>query len=85
MSSAPLLTAMLDHVRVAAHRRSAQGPDRQAVEVEVDLAGVTFADSSGLAPVLDSRTRVVAASSTVRHVLRLLADLPSSRAAPARG
>jgi hypothetical protein len=39
---------------------------------------VTFADSHGLAPVLDGSARIVAASATVRRVRRLLQELPDA-------
>ena len=73
LDSAGLLTAMLDHVR--SRRRAGQ----HRGEVDVDLAGVTFADSHGIAPVLDGRTRVVGASEPVRRLLHLLRE-PSSAA-----
>ena len=75
LGSAGLLTALLDHVRRSRTRRGTAGPD---LHVDVDLSRVTFADSHGLAPVLDGRTRVVAASPAVRRVLRLLDDLPAA-------
>ena len=80
LAGAGLVTAMLDHVR---RRRS--GPGRAAdrwEEVDVDLAGVTFVDSHGLASVVDGRTRVVAASEPVRRLRRLLADVARTRPDP---
>ena len=71
LDSAGLLTAMLDHVR-RRHRMQRSAVRRD--EVDVDLAGITFADSHGLAPVLDDRVRVVAASQPVGRLLRLLRD-----------
>lgn len=70
LDSAGLLTAMLEHVR---RRRQRPGTaDLHRGTVDVDLAGVTFADSHGIAPVLDSRTRIVATSEPVRRLLHLL-------------
>jgi anti-anti-sigma regulatory factor len=73
LAGAGLVTAMLDHVR---RRQSVPG---RAVgrrdQVDVDLAGVTFVDSSGLAAVVDGRTRIVAASEPVRRLRRLLEDV----------
>lgn len=77
LSSAGLVAAMLDHVRST--RRG--GPGR--VEVDVDLERVVFADTAGLAPVLDSGARIVAASVPVRRVLRLLGDAPEVLRSPA--
>ena len=79
VTSVGLVTAMLEHVRRG--RRTSRG---EADVVHLDLSGVTFADSHGLAPALDGRTRVVAASAPVRRVRRLLrelADGPAPRAA----
>lgn len=70
LAGAGLVDAMLEHVR----RRSA--PVRavgRGARVDVDLAGVTFVDSHGLASVVgDERIRVVAASEPVRRLQRLL-------------
>jgi anti-anti-sigma regulatory factor len=70
LAGAGLVTAMLDHVcrRQAGPARAADRAD----QVDVDLAGVTFVDSHGLASVLDARARIVAASEPVRRVRRLL-------------
>lgn len=70
LTGAGLLTAMLDHVR----RTSTRAGGRPAVDV--DLSGVTSADSRGVA-VLDGRTRVVAASASVRRARRLLDGPPN--------
>ena len=72
LDSAGLLTAMLDHVRRS--RQRAGTADLHRGEVDVDLSGVTFADSHGIAPVLDGRPRVVAASEPARRVLALLGE-----------
>lgn len=84
LASAGLLQALLDHVRRRT-RRAGAGPHR--VDVDVDLVRVTFADSHGLAPVLDGRTRIVAASPAVRRVLELLEahDAGDPSAAPLAG
>jgi anti-anti-sigma regulatory factor len=83
LDSARLLTAMLDHVRRSwvRHARERSGP--YDVDIDVDLTRVTFADSSGLAPVLEGRTRIVAASPPVRRVLRLLIDPQGADQPPA--
>ena len=70
LESAGLLTAMLEHVRRSG--RPAGTVDPHHGEVDVDLTGVTFADSHGIAPVLDSPTRIVATSEPVRRLLDLL-------------
>lgn len=72
LASAGLLTAMFDHVSRARSRRAAPGSPVRDVEIDVDLSRVTFADTHGLAPVLQRRTRVVATSGPVRRVLALL-------------
>ena len=73
VSGASLLTAVLEHVQ----ERGDEG-------VDVDLSGVTFADTHGLAPVLDGPAVVVAASPAVRWVLDLLGALEApAPAAPA--
>ncbi|MDQ3432880.1 MAG: hypothetical protein M3467_11820 [Actinomycetota bacterium] len=75
LASVGLLIAMLRHVRRSLPpRRGAVALDQ--VDVDVDLTAVTFADSHGLAPLLDSRTRIVAASTAVRRLLLLLPHLP---------
>lgn len=85
LASVGLLIAMLDHVRrnLPPHTGAVVALDQ--VDVDVDLTAVTFADSHGLAPLLDSRTRIVAASTAVRRLLLLLSDLqlmpPSARPA----
>lgn len=61
-ASAPLLEAVIQHVT----DQGARGP------VLVDLAAVDFADTHGLAPVLDRATEIRAASTAVHRVLRLL-------------
>lgn len=73
VASAGLLTAMLEHARRTS-RPSAPGavPALDDVVVDVDLADVTFVDSRGLAPVLDSPTRIVRASTVVRRLLVVL-------------
>lgn len=76
LASAGLLSAMLDHVRRSWSRHMAPAPELHDLDVDVDLTRVTFADSHGLAPVLDSRTRIIAVSSAVRRLLLLLGDLP---------
>lgn len=76
IASAPLLAAVLEHVLRA---------QIQAVGVDVDLSGVSFADSHGLAPVLDTAVQVSAASGAVRRVLELLAaPTPAGRSPVAR-
>ena len=80
LAGAGLVTAMLDHVR-----RRQSGPARAVGRrevVDVDLAGVTFVDSHGLASVVDDRTRVVASSEPVRRLLRLVDEV--ARAHPHR-
>ncbi|MGY1609249.1 STAS domain-containing protein [Geodermatophilus sp. SYSU D00700] len=62
-SGAALLSAMLEHVG-----------EVQGRPAEVDLTGVGYADSHGLAPVLDGRTTVVGASPQVRRILELLQE-----------
>lgn len=69
-SGASLLEAVVDHVT----GQGAHGP------VLVDLGAVCFADTHGLAPVLDGTTEVRAASPVVRRLLRLL-GLPEPRRA----
>ena len=69
VASAPLLSAVLEHVQ-----RGASGP------MEVDLREVSFADTHGLAPVLDAGMGIRAASAPVRRVLAALGPL----AAPPR-
>lgn len=75
LASVGLLIAMLDHVRQGLHRRAGATTALEEVTVDVDLTAVTFADSHGLTPLLDSPTRIVAASSAVRYVLTLLRSL----------
>lgn len=75
LATAPLLRAAVDHVRRT----------HVPVRVAVDLSRVTFADSHGLAPVVDDDHQVVAASPTVRRVLHLLGPrLPVVGSAVAR-
>jgi hypothetical protein len=83
LASAGLLTAMLDHVRRSTGGRAQAGPGPYGADIEVDLSRVTFADSCGLVPVLDGRTRIVAASAPVRRVLRLLSALDPGDHPPA--
>lgn len=64
VATAPLLSAVLEHVRRAA-----------SCPVEVDLRGVSFADSHDLAPVLDTGAAVREVSAPVRRVLAALAPL----------
>lgn len=71
VSGACLLTAVLEHVQ-----------ERGDDGVDVDLSGVTFADTHGLAPVLDGPAVVVATSPAVRRVLDALA--PAARGVPLR-
>lgn len=74
IASVALLNAMLDHARRV--HRPGPGAAHEDTPVDVDLTAVTFADSQGLAPVLDSCTRIVGASTAVRRVLVLLRDVP---------
>lgn len=67
-SGAPLLEAVLQHV-------TDQSPRGRVL---VDLGAVEFADTHGLAPVLDRGTEVRAASTAVRRVLRVL-GIPAPR------
>ncbi len=78
LASAALVTAMFDHVSRGRSHGAAAVSDLHSVELDVDLSRVTFADTHGLAPVLQRRARIVAASGPVRRVLALLraADLP---------
>jgi len=76
LASVGLLTAMLHHVRRSLPPRRGAVVALDQMHVDVDLTAVTFADSHGLAPLLDSRTRIVAASTAVRRLLLLLRDLP---------
>lgn len=84
IATAPLLTAMLDHVRDDV-RPLGSGPGLASRPVMVDLSGVGFADSHGLAAVLDDRVVVLAASACVARVLRLLQPAPSPTAARRSG
>lgn len=61
-SGASLLQAVIEHVV----EQGNPGP------VLVDLDAVRFADTHGLAPVLDGEAEIRTASRTVRRVLRLL-------------
>jgi anti-anti-sigma factor len=61
VSGASLLSAMLDHVR--------ETEGRTAV---VDLTGVDYVDSHGLAPVLDGDAAICGASPLVTRLLELL-------------
>lgn len=76
LASVGLLVAMLRHVRRSPPPSRGAVAALDQVDVDVDLTAVTFADSHGLAPLLDSRTRIVAASTAVRRLLLLLRDLP---------
>jgi anti-anti-sigma factor len=67
-AGASLLRAVIDHVR----EQGAVGP------VQLDLGAVRYADTHGLAPVLDGGTEIRAASMAVRRVLHLL-GLPGPR------
>jgi anti-anti-sigma regulatory factor len=67
-AGASLLRAVIDHVR----EQGAVG------RVPLDLGAVRFADTHGLAPVLDGGTEIRAASMAVRRVLHLL-GLPGPR------
>lgn len=80
VASVGLLAAMLDYVRrsVDRHGRATVALD----DIDVDLTGVTFADSHGLAPLLDSPARIVGASGAVRRVLVLLRQEPLPDPAP---
>lgn len=71
VASASLLIAMLEHARRTS-RPPAADRSTSRVVVDVDLTGVTFVDSIGLASVTDSPTRIVGASPAVRHLLFLL-------------
>ncbi|NEM07064.1 STAS domain-containing protein [Geodermatophilus normandii] len=66
---AALLSAVLDDVRVTEGRAA-----------EVDLAAVEYADSHGLAPLLDGQATIRRASPVVRRLLGLL-HAPRPRAA----
>jgi len=70
LATGPLLAAMLDDLRQTYPGSSASG-GREG-NVDVDLSMVTFADSYGLGPLLDSATTVLAASDRVWRVLHLL-------------
>ncbi len=61
MSGACLLSAMLQHVR-----------QTDSELVEVDLSGVDYVDSHGLAPLLDGRVRIRRASAMVRRLFAAL-------------
>ena len=61
MSGASLLSAMLEHVRQTESRT-----------LEVDLAQVDYADSHGLAPLLDGRVAIRQASPIVRRLFAAL-------------
>lgn len=60
-SGAALLTAMLDHVRQV-----------EGWTAEVDLARVEYADSHGLAPLLDGQATIRRASPVVERLLALV-------------
>lgn len=72
---AALLTAMLDHVRRSEGR-----------DAEVDLSRVDYADSHGLAPLLDRQATICQASPVVRRLLaaldRPLPQLPQGEPPP---
>ncbi len=75
VTGASLLGAVLEHVG-----------ERDGLPVVVDLSGVRSADSHGIAPVLDGRTEIRAASAAVRRVLRVLdRPVPGPRWADAAG
>lgn len=76
IASAPLLVAMIDHVG-STHPPAGDTSGDTSGCIDVDLSQVTFADSHGLAPVLDGRAAVLAASAPVRRVLNLLQQHPS--------
>jgi anti-anti-sigma regulatory factor len=59
LASVGLLIAMLHHVRRSLPPRRGVVVALDQVDVDVDLTAVMFADSHGLAPLLDSRTRIV--------------------------
>lgn len=61
MRGAALVSAMLDHVEESAGRSA-----------DVDLTGVTYADSHGLAPLLDGQVTIQRASPVVRRLLSAL-------------
>ena len=61
VSGAALLSAMLDHVR-----------HTEGWVAEVDLARVDYADSHGLAPLLDGQVTIRRASPVVERLLALL-------------
>ncbi|WP_143108222.1 STAS domain-containing protein [Geodermatophilus obscurus] len=67
---AALLSAVLDQVR-----RS------ERAAAEVDLSRVHYADSHGLAPLLDGQVTIRRTSPVVRRLLTAL-DIPSPRQAP---
>lgn len=83
ITAVPLLVALLDHARrrhpfVRSGLQQRTPPD---LPVDVDLSQVTFADSHGLAPILNGAATVVGASTCVRRVLDVLQQLqPPSRA-----
>lgn len=74
VATAPLLRVMIDHGRYPVGGVDGHLPER----VEVDLTRVTFADSLGLAPILDGHAAVRATSPTVRRVLQLLQHQPTA-------
>ncbi len=76
LATVDLLIAMLHHVRRSLPPRKGSVVALDQVDVDVDLTAVTFADSHGLAPLLDRHTRIVAGSTSVRRLLLLLCDLP---------
>lgn len=82
LAGAGLVTAVLDHLHRRRARPARAGGRRE--QVDVDLAGVTFVDSHGLAAVVDGRTRIVASSEPVRRLQRLLDDVtgPGRRRTP---
>lgn len=72
-TTAPLLAAMLDHVRTMHPAPVGNQRGDAPACTDIDLSGVTFADSHGLAPVLDDHAAVlIAASGRVRRVVHLL-------------
>lgn len=73
IASAPLLAAVLEHVL---------GGQIHSIGVDVDLSGVSFADSHGLAPVFDSGVTISATSGSVNRVLGLLAAPATASRAP---
>lgn len=83
IAAVPLLVAMLDHAR-RRHPPAHGGPQQRTtadMPVDVDLSRVSFADSHGLAPILNGTATVVSASAGVRRVLELLQEIQPLRRA----